>query len=170
MKPPDAQRERMVRLYFKRGGQIVSMVVLGSLFLLVAELVVLGSLFWIRTDMQGLLPSNSDEAKIVFQQLDTANARLSAVVAHARPSVYWSNRLLEVLEVMPVGVRVVRVSVESSRPALVVKASATSKALVVDFQKELEGLAWVDRVESPLQNFALSTDDTFSFTLLSKGI
>lgn len=166
--PPGAQRDRMRRLYLGRARRIMAAFFIGLGLVVAAQAVTYGSLYWIERGVTENLSGSNEDAREVLAELQRTNVRLKQVLSKADSRQLWSLRAAQVAASVPADVKILQLSVESSRPALLVKASSPARAAVVDFEKRLKGLDWVEEIDSPLQNFAVTSDGMFSFTLFSR--
>lgn len=164
--PQVVQRQRMRWLYLFRIGRFLNRVYV-LLFLLIVVLV--GTLYVMRSIDDGVVRDNEvlvDANDDVVREVRWLNQVLGEFEKRQVSYTPWSPRVLEVLMAAPNEVRLTGFIVkEESQNVLVVSGVSSSRPAVVDFQQRLEQLDWVKQVEAPLQNFALATEASFTFSL-----
>lgn len=135
--------------------------------------IVMGVIFWFTWQHQQELTrvsmAQEKDGSNVAQEVEGVNELLGVinqwVVAHPT----WSPALEDVLKTVPATARLTIVALQVETQGLVVKGVADSRTAVLEMQRQLEGLAWVARVEAPLQNFASDASGEFSFTLFRRA-
>lgn len=164
--PQPAQKQRAWRLYLSRLGRFLNRVYLLLLLLIGVLALILGVMGSIKEKITrdgALSPGGgsgiADEVRRVNQLMNQFEERQTSYQA-------WTPQVLDVLTAAPATVRLTNLEASEQEPAaLSVRGVASSRAAVVEYQRRLEGLAWVKNVEAPLKNFALGPESSFSFKL-----
>ena len=167
--PRDVVKRRLRRLYLARVSRLFYRLYPLLVLLLVAEFIIYFSLTSVRdrvfiSEMNEL--QNGQEATVGAKQINEF-----LLGAERRSSSYnvWTPQLQEVLSVLPGEMKINTIGVTEEDGSLLIEGESSARSAVVKFQKELESLLWVKRVESPLQNFALDPEAEFSFSVYMKG-
>lgn len=167
--PPAAKLERARRLYRKRllffSRRVV--VAFGMLW------VVMGGVYWFLW-WQGRMLTAREAAEVgsggeVFGEVARVNELMDVIERHVDRHPTWSPLLDDVVRVLPVEARLTVIALVPETGGLVVRGVSPSRAAVLEMQRQLEALPWVERVEAPLQNFAVGSKGEFSFTLFRKN-
>lgn len=162
--PPPAKKQRMMRIYQRRVGYVIRRV-------LVAFVVVwlgMALIWWVtnetRKEVEADLQLTESGVVDVEQEVREINSLLGAVRGRVGEYQRWTLRVQEVLTLMPEEASVQILSLREDQ-VLTIQGVSSSRAAIVEFQGDLEGLSWIGRVEAPLRNFAAGPQGEFSFTL-----
>jgi hypothetical protein len=166
--PPEAKTFRNQRLYLAGAGRIIRRV--GGL------LILFGMVMLLINGAQRFFHQQLSQTRIQEERLgespETAarqiNRLLGVIHEHSDTHQPVSPHLVSVMKVLPAGTQLTRVTWQINTHAMIVEGVAGTRAEVVDLQKRLEGLSWVERVDAPLRNLASGRGGEFSFTLQRK--
>ncbi|MEX0649374.1 MAG: PilN domain-containing protein [Candidatus Andersenbacteria bacterium] len=177
--PTVAKKTRIRHIYQHRVSRIYMMVVIGAVLVLAAY----GSVYWVLYRIQKILDS-PQVAQSETQVIDTVNKQnefLRAIEAQVQEREAWLPATSQALSRAPTGITVTTVELKkitrnvvdpsgqlTIQYALALGGQARSRAAVVEYERALQGLPWIDRVEAPLQNLANGDNISFSFTLFRK--
>jgi Tfp pilus assembly protein PilN len=165
---PAVKVNRLQELYQQRGRRLWWRAVF-SVGLVVAVLAVsYGLLLSSKRAMQQKLATTQAADQSRLAQVRSTTVFLNAVRAVINDSFSWTPRLETVLAIVPPTVQLSEIAGRESDAALLITGVTASRITLVDFQKQLEGLAWVKQVEAPLRNFATGTTGEFTFIIYPK--
>lgn len=163
--PPAAQRARMSRILRKRLAYVGRRLLLA----LVLVWVVLAAAGWwfVRQEqvLQRKLAGEAERAVSAEKEVREINELMGLIEARVDDHPAWSPQLKDVVNVVPAEARVEVISL-SADDKLIVRGISSSPTAVLDMERSLKQLAWVQAVEAPLQNFAAGGKGEFSFTLI----
>jgi Tfp pilus assembly protein PilN len=166
--PPQIIWQRTSRIYLDRSGHFIRFIV----FLVGLLLIVLGAVYLVvwRTQVStaGQGESQDNRQVATLKRVRTVNDQVTAIQLWRDEHVAWTPRLPAVLAVMPSDIVLTRVSVTEVARVLELSGTFGRRESVVAFQRQLESLSWVDKVESPLSNFATGSEAKFSLLIHPK--
>lgn len=162
--PPAVSAARAHRIYLGRSGRLLrSMIFLAGLMLLL-----LGGVYLVvwRTNMlvEADLGHEDERTLALLRDVGIVNAQMEAVAAWRDEHEAWTPLIPKLLAAMPTGILLTSLGVEAERPVLKIEGTFSQRETLVTFQRRLEGLEWVAKVESPLSNF--ETGNAAQFILL----
>lgn len=166
---PQARNERLELITLRRERAIAAGIFLA--FGIVAASY--GAIWW---TFYSLEQSLSDQ--IVLQSQDQSeleagirslNREIGLVDSKIAGYTLWTERIAEVIAVVPDGITLLQFALVENPETLVVTGNASDGSEVVAYQDALEQLPWVDRVIAPLQNFARFPSATVTFTIFQKS-
>ncbi|MEX1112141.1 MAG: hypothetical protein WEC84_01650 [Candidatus Andersenbacteria bacterium] len=174
--PPGAKTGRVKRIYQRRGMRVYAVVVSGLLLVVAAY----GSLWWVFERMSVVLeqPQAVQNGAETIDQVSQENTFLRAVQQENASGEIWLPLVAEALGKAPTGIKVTSIELkrivlptvdaegrQMVQRALALGGSADSRTAVVDYERALQNLEWVETVEAPLRNLANGEAISFSFTL-----
>ncbi len=179
--PPGQLRARVHRLYGQRLRRLYWSFMVG-LSMVAATY---GSLYGIENalyqDIQRQVKESNGNDTSLQSQVQQANSLLAAFSSAVASQVLWTEMVDEVLAAVPADTVITNVSVkesaassgaaEGTKPqvvpssALIITGRSSSRTSIVEYERRLQQLSLVKRVEAPLQNLAGGAANTFSFTL-----
>lgn len=170
--PPRVLMERVRRIYLQRAGRLYGVLVVGIVLLLL----VYGGIGWmlwsLNGELEGKTTTFNQDTKVVQDQVRTVNTLLTALGRYTDQNVPWMSQVHEALLIVPEGVMVREVELKESptpggekRKYIEISGESSSRSAVVEYEKALVDLWWVEKVESPLKNLASGTTVSFSFSL-----
>lgn len=178
--PPAAAHERMRAMYNRRVVRLYNTVFVGLLLVLTSYASVYGQSYYARQQLSissGVAGADDE----VVQQIADANLLLRVVGEEVKKKTHWLPFLAEVLGEMPAEMRVESIELDrfaapnptgSDIPvikrSLVLKGTSATRTAVVEFERTLEDLTWVESVEAPLQNLANGNNISYQFTIFPK--
>lgn len=167
--PPHVTQVRTARIYLSRLGRLTRF----AIFLAIVLFAVIGMAYLVVWRTHQLIASEADhesERQVkVITQVQKVNAQLAAIAAWRTENVAWTPLVPEVLQVMPAGIELTSIGVTSAKQLLEVRGTFTRREILVAWQRRLEELAWVEKVESPLSNFQTGSNAQFSLLVFRKG-
>lgn len=166
--PPLAKRERMQRLFRRRLRYIARRGLLG-LVVIWMTLAGVGWMTWQRhQEMAAAMAAQNQNGGEVFQEVAHVNELMNVIEAWVAAHPAVTPFLDDIVRTLPAEARLTVLALQAEGGGLVVKGVSPSRGAVLDMQRKLEGLPWVERVEAPLQNFAVDSRGEFSFTLFRR--
>lgn len=160
--PPQIIQVRVGRIYLRQAGRLVRFVI----FLAGLLLLLLGGVYIVIWRMQILVAADRaadhDGQAAIATGAGKVNAQLGALQNWRAANAEWTPLAPQVLLAMPDGVQLTSVSVDREKSLLEVKGIFSRREVLVTFQRRLEELAWVEKVESPLSNFETGRATQFS--------
>lgn len=166
--PPLAKRERVRRLYRGRLFYLGRRGLLGLVILWVV-MAGIGWLTWQRhQELAAAMAAQNQNGGEVFQEVAHVNELMNVIEAWVAAHPAVTPFLDDIVRTLPAEVRLTVLALQAEGGGLVVKGVSPSRGAVLDMQRKLEGLPWVERVEAPLQNFAVDARGEFSFTLFRR--
>lgn len=96
------------------------------------------------------------------------NEFLTRFVTTIKENREWSKDFEEILKNVPSEVYLSEITARQSDGAFIIQGSTANRSKVIDFQRRLERISWVERVEAPLRNFATDSSGGFTFTVFPK--
>lgn len=167
---PDEHRDaRLRRIMLKRVGGLLHRCIFILLITLTAFTVVYFVEIAKQRSRSSLLAAEIREGEDVSDEIRQANDLIRSVYDFSGSVDPWTVHVVDVLEGAPSTITITEFSVSAGTTALEVRGVARSRAAIVDFEKTLSELAWVERVEAPLKNFATGVESEFSFTVYRQG-
>jgi hypothetical protein len=178
--PPTILRARRRRLYFGRANRLYW---LGMLSLLMVGLTY-GSVYWALNMQNYQLARHLDSLAgngRIGPSVQPINELLRAIEGTVDSQLLWTEVVDDVLVSAPAEVTIIGIDLKESAVsgesrgdrlpaaaragALVITGQTGSRAAVVEYERRLQALPWVARVDAPLQNLAGGASPTFSFTV-----
>lgn len=99
------------------------------------------------------------------ESVRSTNAWLNEFAQRADQHPPWTPLLRQLLVGLPGEIKLTSLQITSQPDALQIRATASSRAAVIAWQRQLEAMPAIAKVESPLQNFATGPIVDFLFTL-----
>jgi hypothetical protein len=158
------KRER--HLYVLRLGRLLSRIFPLLALLVFAQLIILFTLNGLVSGLGGVGGEQGSEIFNVGAEVSNVNTFLKEFGAVRDDYLSWSPLVQDVLKSIPEGVTILSLEGDEEAGDIIIRGKAGSREKVVAFQKNLEMLSWALRVDSPLQNFALETNNEFTFTVI----
>jgi len=161
-KPMQASRRR--RMYGLRLGKLLQRIYVLLIFVIGLHVVIwlaLNSIL-LTVQMNGEIERAGIDVVSQVRELNATLVGLEVATDELRP---WTVQVGEILDLVPSGMLVRDMEVMSGSNVLIVRGAAAEREAQLDFQQRLESLSWVQRVEAPLENFALGPDAGFSFSI-----
>lgn len=168
--PREVTEKRLRRLYLARISRMLNRLYPLLVLLLAAEFVIYFSLVLVRDDIMLSEANGLQSSRDIAESAKQINELLLEVEKRTSVHNAWTPQLQEILSVLPDEMKLNAIGVIEKDDSLVIEGESSLSSAVVAFQKELEALLWVERVESPLQNFALDPGAEFSFSVYRKGL
>lgn len=163
--PTAAKRERRARLY-RRG---FAYLVRRALVALVLVWITVGGVGWIvwqrQQGVESMLMAETGQNGEVFQEVARVNELISLISQRVEAHQPWTPLIGDVVRTLPASARLTVVALQPDTGGLTVRGVSGERATVLEMQRKLEEFPWVERVEAPLQNFAVDAKGEFSFTI-----
>jgi len=165
--PAPLRAKRVAKAYLNSVNRLFGRLWVLLLLVVLAE----GAIFLVVRSVDNSFSRNNDQALeagvdveemaiVTNKFLDEFNERLNN-------SILWTDLLDDVFKIMPDSVILQEVSSDGDKSLVVVGESAR-RSDMIDFQKKLESLEWVDNVNAPLSNFTVGSDRSFEFKVFIK--
>lgn len=112
--------------------------------------------------------TNEKEYQAIEEELQDIHSVFTAVHEKVSQHPLWTPLIPDVLTAVPSGILLTKVTLSETPRALSLVGRATQGSAIVQYQRALEELSWVDHVDAPLQNFAVSPEATVTLTVFRK--
>lgn len=163
---PDAKRERTAHIHARRVMNIAIAIV--SALVLVASSY--GVALWA---LSNIFVSISDDAVVSGQKTQETidsirvnNAIIMAVDDRLRQESPSAQLISDIIGAVPPAISILKLEFKATSQTFLLTGKTTQGSAVVQYQRALEKLSWVDHVIAPLQNFAVSPEATVTFTII----
>lgn len=166
---PEALSDRMSRIARARVRAIADALLVGLILIVCSYAAAWYALSSVRDSVGNDTAVDTGKTVEVERSIRSTNAILAAVDSRITQEPFWSSVIPGVLLAAPAGIAITKIELTEDPRTLVVVGKATKGSLVVQYQRLLESLPWVDHVVAPLQNFAVSPDATVTFTIVRKA-
>lgn len=166
---PEALSDRMSRIARARVRAIADALIVGLILVVCSYAAAWYALSSVRDTVGNDISADTGKTAEVERSIRSTNAILAAVDSRIAQEPLWSPVIPDVLLAAPSGIAIKKIELTENPRTLVVIGKATKGSLVVQYQRVLEELPWVDHVVAPLQNFAVSPDATVTFTIVRKA-
>lgn len=165
---PDAKKNRIIGIRTRRINAITD----ALLVCLVLAVCSYGAAFWtlssIGTSLDKNVASDIEVSAETKQRIRDINAIIAVVDDRITKDPLWSPLISDIVARVPSGISITTLQLTETPQTLLLVGKATRGSAVVQYQRELEKLSWVERVDAPLQNFAVSPNATVTFTIFRK--
>jgi len=165
---PTIIRRRTARIYMDRAGHMLRFLVFLAAVLVG---VIAGAYVVVRWTAASLTPGDTttdERNRAVAADVRRINAQLDAIKKWQEENPAWTPHLPEVFAAMPAGIVLTHIGVTAETAALELGGTFPRREALVTFQRQLEGLPWVEAVKSPLSNFETGTDAQFTLEVSRK--
>lgn len=166
--PPPALHTRHVRMYTDRIGKLQRLVLLMLLLMLASLAIIYAVYAVINIRLEQQLEAARANDTITIERINDTNRRLHAAQNWIRNAHTTSSLVPDILAAAPAGVVLNEISYDSELNVFTIRGTLNARSAVLAYQRVLEEVAWVERVEAPLSNFTTGADAEFTFTLYSK--
>jgi len=146
-------------------GRLLQRVALLLVLLIIGELVVLAGFMYVYWEVERASNGETEGDKVI-SEVDRVNKALVQIKRTRESNMTWSLYIEEVLQDVPAAVKIRTMMVKEDEAVLVVEGYSSSRNVVLGWQRVLERLSWAERIDAPLQNFALHPGSSFSFDIL----
>lgn len=160
--PPEVRQAQVRQLYL---FQLRRWLATTSGWLVLPLLVIVGAagVAW----QQGAIVRMYGETQVymrpqVEQQIKEANRVIGAVDEWAGKNNPITPKLPYIFEAVPEGVVLTTLRLGDKGKSLTIFGRFPSREAFLAFQRQLEAIEWIEKVEAPLSNFASGGDNTFS--------
>ncbi len=157
------RRER--RLYVLRFSRLINRVFPLLILLIIAQVIILMFLSGLYGGLEETNRGQRENGYSVVAEVNNVNVFLREFKEVKESYLVWSPLIEDVLSVIPDGISLLSLEAEEETGDIIIRGASTSREGVVSFQKSLEKISWVMKVDSPLQNFALEANKEFTFTI-----
>ena len=162
--PDEVLKRRRVLQYFTALGRYIQRVCLILIFVLAAEIALLFVYQSLDKQLAAAYGEVADGLEDIDQQVADVNAVIDKIQKERKAVVSWSQRIEDVFALIPEGIYVVSLRADEDG-TMVLVGSSGSRSDVLALEGSLRGVAWVEKIDAPLQNFALDPGSEFTFTL-----
>lgn len=165
---PAAKANRFKTIRNRRINAISDALLVCLLFIVASY----GAAYWVLSEVSASLyeRENTHEEEYVKMEREfrAANALLLTVRERVSRQQLITPLLPDILRTVPAGILLTKLQLSEAPRTLSVTGKASQGSAVVQYQRALEQLSWVDQVVAPIQNFAVSPDATALFTIIPK--
>lgn len=105
------------------------------------------------------------EYQVKRQEIAIQNGRLRLIETIGQERTTWSDRLAELLAVLPDTARIETLTVNTEAGTVSFTGTDVSRDSLVTMEEALRGLTWVTRVSAPNANLLLRFNPAYTFTL-----
>ncbi|MDP3997955.1 MAG: hypothetical protein U1C49_01330 [Candidatus Andersenbacteria bacterium] len=102
------------------------------------------------------------------KRLKETNLYLASFESRVEQQQLWLPLAAEALNGLPPEIELTEIGLNSKEGGLVMKGVFQKRESVAAYQRYLEGLSWVEKVEAPLSNFTTGDEVSFKFTIIRK--
>ncbi len=166
---PEAKDHRMILVAYKRINAITDALLM-CLILVVCSYAIA---FWALSTIYASLEKNVvvDNAGYiqVKQRIQDINAIIAVVDDRISQETLWSPLIADIVNTAPPALSITKLELSEKTRTFSLAGKTTQGSAIVQYQRALEKLSWVDHVVAPLQNFALLPDSTVTFTIVRKA-
>lgn len=156
-------------MYFSRIGRLLRRLDVVALLLAIALGSLLGTVYWQQQALETSISEQTLASDAAEAEVKDINRLVETIGQHAQEHVPTSNHIPEMMRAMPESVTLTAISISSETKAMTLEGNTVSRTALLEFQKKLEGLSWVERVESPLQNLASGSNGAFRLSIYAKS-
>lgn len=165
---PDAKRERITHVRARR----VMSITVATVFALALVASSYGVAFWalsvIHASVSADMIVSGQKTQEIMQGIRANTAIITAVDNRLRQESPSAGLVSDIIGAIPPAISILTLEFTEKSQAFVLTGKTTQGSSVVQYQRALEKLSWVDRVIAPLQNFAVSPEATVTFTIIRK--
>ena len=166
---PEAKTHRIRLVVYRRINAIMD-ALLVCLILVVCSY---GTVFWVLSTLHASLQRNvvADDAGYtqVKQRIQDINAIIAVIDDRVSQETLWSPLVADIVNTAPPALSIRKLELSGTTRTFSIVGRTAQGSAIVQYQRALEKLSWVDHVVAPLQNFALSPDATVTFTIFRKA-
>ncbi len=167
---PQAKTDRMHRIRTRRINAISDTLLICVVLITCSY----GAAFWALTKISASVDqradANQEEEKRMEHEIRDINGLFLAVDTHISQESLWTPLIPDVLREIPPEISITKLQLSETPRAISLVGKATQGSAIVQYQRSLEKLPWVDHVVAPLQNFAIAPDASVTFTIFRKGM
>ena len=166
--PPARHRRRVVYSYISHIGHVLRVLLLLTLMVLMV-LVTTWLVNWSisRSYTAALAEGNGPEQGAV-ELVRAVNRTALKAAAWRIQHAAATEQLPDVMAALPADLHLTSLSYAEVDGTVTIKGVFTSRESLLAYQRALEELSWVERLEAPLKNFATGANSSFTFTLFRK--
>ncbi|MDA1168967.1 MAG: hypothetical protein O3A36_01355 [bacterium] len=166
--PPGAQATRRERVKVRRERSFSIAAVCACLFILGVYGVIWWHLKNAKSSIEDQIIIQNKDRITISEQNKIFNTSITEIDSRIADVTLWTAYISDVVSSVPKGILISRIELVEEPETLVVTGTASLGSSVVEYQRALEALPWVDRVEAPLQNFARAPKAIAVFTIFHK--
>jgi hypothetical protein len=162
--PPLEIKGRRRRVFLQRFGRVLRASILAALL----PNSVLASIYVFGLSERTVTPSGpvrETPAVDIGQEVVAANAFVGAVSNWVEKNKPRTPLVADIIRLAPTGIKLTEVGVDGVSGSFQVKGTGTSREAMVLYQRQLEQLPWVTKLEAPLSNFATGREAGFMFNI-----
>jgi len=156
-------RER--RAYLFGFGRLLQRVAFLLVAIILGEAIVYGAYYYVDRTLEKSWSAQVQSLNAT-QEAQRINDLLAIVDNTRKQFISWSLFIEEIINNAPAEIIISRLEVKEKLGALEIDGAASRRASVLEYKNVLAGLSWVERVEAPLQNYAVGPEAGFSFSLI----
>lgn len=172
--PSAASKERTLWLYNKRFNRMYTVAIVGVVVIAGTY----GGLFWFYqqslSSLNSEIQSVNTQDESIEKEVRDINRLLGGITERTMKES-WTPRIDDLLVQVPSDISVSDIElrtpqslVEGTADKLVLTGQSQSRSSIVEYERQLRALPWVEDIDAPLQNLASGPQVQFSFTILRK--
>lgn len=163
--PLPLQHRRLFHLYNRRLHGLTTHILIALGLVLLGQISSLFALQQTLAQVTHTISISDQQEEQVLHAVRSSNQVLSEVQKRLSDSFLWSQAAEDILKTVPPELFVTSFDGKSEGDKLTVTAVSSSRSAGVVFENALKGLPWVETLDAPLQNFALSDNSEFTFNV-----
>ena len=174
--PPETQKERVRWLYNRRFNRLYTVTIVGVLIIAGTY----GGLYWFYQQSLNSLNSEIESAQTQDEsvELEVREAnRLLTGISERTEVESWTPLIDDLLAQVPAGVSITGIELRPANSRVanaqengMLSGASQLRSSVVEYERALRTLSWVENVDAPLQNLASGPQVRFSFTITRKAV
>lgn len=166
---PQAKNDRQHTIFAHRIRAIMDAIFVCAVIVVVSYAAAYGALRTMGNSAhQNGLTEERERAEI-NQKIQDINAMIAIVDDRITQEYLWTPLIPDIVRLASPGITIVKIELTENPQTLILTGRASRGSVVVQYQRSLEKLPWVDHVVAPLQNFALVPDAVAIFTIFPKA-
>jgi len=167
---PESRQVSLRRQRLIAGMRSLSLTIfLGALFLTGTGGGVWAWAEWMTRNIDiSVLDSDVENYKRLQASVESYNGRLGEINLLDRERIVWSRVTRDLLEVVPAGITINRVSVNEEIGVIVLGGVAVNRIALIAWEEALKNLSWAEEVEAPNRNLLERTNSLYEFSIKIK--
>ncbi len=163
--PPPVREERTARVYLNRVGRLLRVAAGMVLLMLLVQAAGGGAYLYAQRSLRADAPAGMEIASETRRFIASTNGTLRLADRWLQYYQPWTPLFGGILAAVPSNIALTSIKLDEQTGALNIKGNVSTRVDVVNFQRQLEKLEWVESVDAPLSNFEIGKEATFSFAV-----
>lgn len=165
---PDAKDHRMSMVVHRRINAIMDALLVCCILIVCSYGAAFLVLFSINASLQRNVITDNAGYTEVKQRIQDINAIVAVIDDRISQETLWSPLVADIVNTAPPALSITKLELSDTTRTFSIVGKTALGSAVVQYQRALEKLSWVDHVVAPLQNFALTPDSAVTFTIFRK--